>query len=193
MESLFNRIRAAIGRGRVGTVKDGGPVQLIQVDTGPRLNGQPLTVHDDIPRLAEFGFSSHPPADADVALLCLNGERSNAMIIATGHQASRPTGLAIGDSILYDLRGHYVWLTPAGIIVEAKGNDVTVNNATNITINASTKVRLVTPRLEVTGDVIDHCDSQTATLKDLRDAYDAHKHRDVVAGAALSGLSDHIV
>ena len=56
--------------------------------------------------------------------------------------------------MVYDLWGKSIYFTKSGgIVVDAKGTDVTVNNAVNVVINASTKVRMVTPLLEVTGDI----------------------------------------
>ncbi|EPP7682817.1 baseplate assembly protein, partial [Yersinia enterocolitica] len=51
------------------------------------------------------------------------------------------------------------------------------NNATEVTINASEKVRLNTPLLEVSGDIVDNADSNSTTLKNLREAYNTHNHQ----------------
>ncbi|EPP7682814.1 baseplate assembly protein, partial [Yersinia enterocolitica] len=51
------------------------------------------------------------------------------------------------------------------------------NNATEVTINASEKVRLNTPLLEVSGDIVDNADSNSTTLKTLREAYNTHNHQ----------------
>jgi len=61
-----------------------------------------------------------------------------------------------------------------------------VANATTVTITATEKVIADTPRFECTGDIIDNSGSNSATLKDLRDAYDGHKHdvKNVSSGGA---------
>src|SRR5690348_18380182 len=121
---FWRRIQLAIGKGRITQTDDTGAVQKVQA----QLNG--FETRDGTPRLAEFGFTSRPPANSDVVLVFIAGDRSNGVAIATGHQASRPTGLQEGETQLYDLWGKSIWLTKdGGIIVEAKNADVTINNA----------------------------------------------------------------
>lgn len=62
---------------------------------------------------------------------------------------------------------------------------MTVRHATTVTVTASEKIRLDTPRLEVTGDVVDNCDSNGASLKTLREAHNGHDHvlKDVQSGS----------
>lgn len=137
-----------IGRGRVTVSNDTGSVQVLQLRLGP------LEVRDSTPRLAEFGFTSRPPVGADAVLVFVGGDRTNGVVVATGHQASRPTGLAEGESMVYDLFGKFIHFTEdGGILIEANGSPVTVSDATVVTINASKKIRMVTPLLEVTGDI----------------------------------------
>lgn len=168
---FWRRIQLMHGKGRITRVDDSGPVQMLQV----QLNA--FETRDRTPRLAEFGFTSNPPLQSDVEMDFIAGDRSNGVAIATGHQSSRPTGLNEGESMLYDLWGKSVWLTKdGGIVVEAKNSPVTINNATTVTINAAEKIRCVTPRLECTGDIIDNCDSQSHTVKDMRDLYNEHGH-----------------
>lgn len=173
LRRIGRRIQAAIGRGRITTVNDDGGAQLIQARLGP------LEVRDATPRLAEFGFSSRPPVGADAILVFIGGDRSNGVVIATGHQASRPTGLEEGETIVYDLFGKFIRFTVAdGIVVEANGSPVTVNGATTVTINASTKVQMNTPLLEVSGSIKAHGDITDATrsMAGDRTLYNQHNH-----------------
>lgn len=148
MQRLKLAIQALAGRGRVTTSDDSGNAQLLQVKLGA------LEVRDNTPRLAEFGFSSRPPVGADAVLVFIGGDRSNGVVIATGDQKSRPRDLEEGESKVYDLFGKFIHFTKdGGIVIEANGSAVTVNNATTLTINATEKVRMVTPLLEVTGDI----------------------------------------
>lgn len=168
---LHQRLLHAIGRGRITTGNDSGSVQTQQVKLGP------LEVKDDIPRLAEFGLTSMPPIGSDAVLLFIGGDRSNGAIVATGHQASRPTGLQAGETMIYSQDGKQVYLTAGGgIVVEAKGQAVTVNNASIVTINAATKIRMVTPLLEVTGDIIDNVGTNQHTVAQMRSIYNGHTH-----------------
>ncbi|UPG86861.1 phage baseplate assembly protein V [Luteibacter aegosomatis] len=148
MRRIVRRVLATIGRGRVTSSRDDGPAQLVQAKLGP------LEVRDNTPRLAEFGFTSRPPPGADAVLVFIGGDRSNGVIIATGDQGSRPRNLEVGETKIYDLFGRFIHFTKdGGIVIEAHGSPVTVNNATTVTIAASEKVRMETPLLEVTGDI----------------------------------------
>jgi phage baseplate assembly protein V len=182
IQRLHQRLLHAIGRGRITTGNDGGSVQMHQVRLGPD------EIKDDIPRLAEFGLTSMPPVGSDAVVLFLGGDRSNGAIVATGHQASRPKGLAAGETMLYCQDGKSIYLTAdGGVVVEAKGQDVTVNNATNVIINASGKVRMVTPLLEVTGDIIDNVESNTHNVAQMRSIFNAHHHQ--VSGVATGSAT----
>ncbi|CCQ38782.1 TPA: phage baseplate assembly protein [Yersinia enterocolitica] len=179
LAKLYRQIKMMIGVGRVTGSHDGGSVQTVQYQT-------PLEVRSDTPRLAEFGFSSGLPAGTDVVIGFLGGDRSSAVIIGSNHQSFRHVGLNSGETVIYSQWGQYVKLTEAGIIIEANGQPVTVNNATEVTINAAEKVRLNTPLLEVSGDIVDNAGSNNTTLKTLREAYNAHNHqlKNVQGGSA---------
>ncbi|QZN97992.1 phage baseplate assembly protein V [Symbiopectobacterium purcellii] len=163
-----------LGIGTVTACSDSGKVQKIQYQV-------PLEIRGDTPRMAEFGFSSGLPAGSDVLLAFLGGDRSNAVVIATNNQDYRHTGLNPGETVIYNQWGMHIKLTETGIEVEAKNQPVVVNNATTVTVTASEKIRLETPELQVTGNITDNCDTQSATLKQLREAFNHHEH-------ALSGV-----
>lgn len=91
--------------------------------------------------------------------------------------AYRHMGLNAGETVIYAQWGQFIKLTESGVVIEANNQPVTVNNATEVTVNATVKVRLNTPLLEVSGNIIDNADSNSATLKSLRDAYNSHNHQ----------------
>lgn len=165
---IANRIASMLGVGRVTAMQDGGGTQSVQYQT-------PLEVAS-AHRLAEFGFSSGLPVGTDVVLAFLGGDRSNPVVIATNHQRYRHSDLSPGETVMYNQWGLYIQLTEDGISIDAKGQDVTVNNAKNLTATATEQVKLITPKLLVTGDVIDNCETNNKTLKQLRDAYNEHDH-----------------
>jgi phage baseplate assembly protein V len=137
---LWRRVQSVIGRGRVLALNDAGPVQMVQV----KLNAMEL--RDNTPRLAEFGFTSGLPLNADVILAFIGGDRSNGAVVASGHQPSRPKNLAAGECMLYDEWGKQVYLTQNnGIVINAQGAPVTVNNASNVTVNATGTITLSAP------------------------------------------------
>lgn len=172
MNQLFKRattkLSSMLGIGRVTVQTDGGVVQTLQYQT-------PLEVAS-APRLAEFGFSSGLPKGTDVVLACIGGDRSSPVVIATNHQGFRRTGLKDGETVIYSQWGQEVLLTKDGVFVDAKGKDVEVNNATNVIINASEGILANTPLLRCTGDIMDNCETNSRTLKDLRDAHNGHYH-----------------
>lgn len=128
LQRLGHRLHMLVALGRTRLVNDTGPVQTMQ------LTLTPLEVRDNTPRLAEYGFTSNPPAGADAALLFLGGDRSNGLVIATGHQTYRLKGLASGDAAIYDSRGQSVWLTPGGIVINGANLPITINNAPTVTL-----------------------------------------------------------
>lgn len=179
ISTLYRQIKMLLGIGRVSASDDSDGVQTVQYQT-------PLEVHSNTPRLAEFGFSSGLPAGSDVVIGFLGGDRSSGMIIASNHSDYRHTGLAAGETVIYSQWGQFIKLTENGVIIEAHNQPVTINNATEVTVNTSVKVRLNTPLLEVSGDIIDNAESNSATLKTLRDAYNSHNHqlKNVQSGSA---------
>ncbi len=165
---IANRIASMLGVGRITAMNDSGTTQSVQYQT-------PLEVAS-AHRLAEFGFSSGLPAGTDVVLAFLGGDRSSPVVIATNHQGFRHADLQPGETVVYNQWGLNIQLTEDGISIDAKGQDVTVNNAKILTATATEQVKLITPKLLVTGDVIDNCETNDKTLKQLRDTYNDHDH-----------------
>lgn len=162
------RIAGMLGIGRITSQKDSGEIQSAQYQT-------PLEVAS-APRMADFGFSSGLPVGTDVVIAFIGGDRSSPVIIASNHQGYRRTGLNPGETAIYNQWGLEALLTENGVFIDAKGKDVEVNNATNVTINASAGILAKTPVLKCTGDIIDNCESNTRTLKELREAHNDHDH-----------------
>ena len=162
------RIAGMLGIGRITSQKDSGEIQQAQYQT-------PLEVAS-APRMADFGFASGLPVGTDVVIAFIGGDRSSPVIIASNHQGYRRTGLNEGETAIYNKWAMEVLLTEKGVFIDAKGKDVEVNNATNVTINASEGILANTPVLKCTGDIIDNCESNTRTLKELRDAHNDHDH-----------------
>lgn len=107
-------------------------------------------IRDGVPVPFLFGFSACLPPGAKVLVGHLKGDRSQPTVLASTSDA-RPRNMAPGDVCLWDARGQSVTLT-------------------------SGKIHMVTPRLEVTGDIIDNCASQSTTLAQFRQDYDQHTH-----------------
>jgi len=178
IERLWRRVQMMIGRGVVTSVDDEGAVQVMQV----RASG--LEVADKRVRPQEFGLTSNPPPGSDAALVSVSGDRSSTMVVGVNHQVSRPRGLRPGETKLYSEDGKYVYLTAGGgIVVEAEGQDVVVNNARNVTWNLSGKLTIVapggidmqTPQVS-TGDMQDNYETNNRTMKGMRDVFNEHHH-----------------
>lgn len=189
IDRLFRRVMLVIGLGRITIVNDSQPsTQFCQV----MLGGD--EIRDNTPRIAEFGFSSNPPAGSDAVVVFLGGDRSKGVIIATNNQATRHTGLQPGESVLYDAFGKYVKLKADGTVeVQANGNEVKVLGATVCTIVASEKVRMETPLLEVTGEIIDRCDVNDNNMNSMREIYDSHRHTGVQPGSGTSAIPTELM
>jgi len=168
MANLMTRIANMFGIGRVTGQNDAGAAQQIQYQT-------PLEVAS-AHRLLDFGFSSGLPVGSDVVIAFVGGDRSSPVVIASGHQGYRHTGLNPGETVVYNQWAMSILLTESGITIEAAGQDVTINNARNLTATATETAKFITPKLLCTGDIIDNCDTNSVTLKQLRDAYNEHKH-----------------
>ena len=181
-DRILNRLRMMVGRGETRVVDDSKAVQIVQVFFGP------LETRDNTPRVAEYGFASNPPNGTDCVTLFVAGDRDNGVIIGTNHKASRLKGLQPGEAALFDDQGRWIWIKRNSIEIEAGNKAVDVKHATTVTVEATTKVRLVTPLLEVTGDITSG-GTVTATTdvigggKSLK----THVHSGVTAGGANTG------
>lgn len=178
-ERITHRVLLALSRALVTVVRDAGGIQVMQVQMSAS------EIRDGLPRFAEFGFSSNPPEGSDAVVAFIGGDRSKGIVIGTGHQPSRPKGLKPGESILHSEDGKSVYLTAdGGIVVEAKGQPVVVNDASDVTWNCSGKFKLIapggvefdTPLVKSTGDMQDNFESNPHTLADMREISNEHTH-----------------
>jgi phage baseplate assembly protein V len=169
LSTVLQRLRMVIGRGRITFGDDSGNVQRLQV----RLNAD--QINDDMPRLAEFGFTSMPPNGSDVVVVFIAGDRSTGAVVATGHQTSRLKNLKSGEVAIYDDQGQSVYLTRGGIVINGAGLPLTITNTPEVRMETS---------LNVTGDIKDHCDSPSGkTMAGMRTTYNGHTHNDPQGGA----------
>lgn len=168
MPNLMARIANMFGIGRVTGQDDSGNAQKIQYQTPLEV----ATAH----RLVDFGFSSALPTGSDVVIAFIGGDRSSPVVIASGHQGYRYSGLNPGEAVVYNQWAMSILLTEDGITIDAAGQDVTINNARDLTATATGAAKFITPKLLCTGDIIDNCETNTTTLKQLREAYNVHIH-----------------
>lgn len=163
-DRLYRRVQMMLAPVKITATDDTGPVHRAQV------RAMAPEQIDNVAVLQLYGVASHAMPGSDAMALFVSGDRSNAVIVATNNQGARMRNLKPGEVALYTDEGDYVKLS-RGKIIE---------------VNCQTKVRLVTPRLEVTGDIIDHCDDQPHTVQNMRDIYNEHEHGDVEPGGGTT-------
>lgn len=159
IERLHRKILMASAPVKITATDDSGPIHRAQV----YVNGTPETI-DDVAVMQIYGLASHALPGTDATAMFVNGQRSNAVIIATGNQKYRLRGLQAGEVALYTDEGDYVRLN-RGKIVEIKAQEhcvITTKVATikaedgceietkTVTVKASDKMRVEAPRLECT-------------------------------------------
>jgi phage gp45-like len=158
---------------------DSGPVQTIQgqLDALSRRDGMPVLFH--------YGFSSAMPIGGDKAVAYLNANRSSGVVIATGHQTYRVTGLVTGETVIHDMWGRSVKLGALGPVIDANGSPIQILNCTTLTADAEL--------LKVKGDIVDNYPTNTKTVANIRSIYDSHTHGGVSGGGAHTAIPDQII
>lgn len=166
MRPFLQRLQLMVGRAVVSLVKDGLKLQGLQVTL---LADE---VRDEVERFQQYGFTSHPHPGAEALVVCVAGNRDHAVVVAVDDRRFRLKGLQQGEVALYTDQGDKVVLKRDGVIE----------------LTASTKVRIVSPLVECTGDV-DVAGTVTAGVDVVADGISlvGHVHSGVDAGLANSG------
>lgn len=154
LQPLHRRVMLMLSRARLNITDDASGLQRAQVSA---LDGE---VRDDVERFQQFGLSAHPPAGAEVLMASLGGSRDHPVIFAVDDRRHRPAGLMAGETVLYNLAGVEIRLLEDNSVL----------------IKSSLKVRIETDRLEVTGEIIDHCDDGGRSMRESREIYNGHHH-----------------
>lgn len=177
IERLYRRVLLMIGRGRIKTGKDDGAAQLQQVRLGQ------YETFDDVPRMAEYGFNSMPPAESDAVMVFVGGNRLDGVIIGTGNQMYRMRNLKPGEVSISDDRGQSVHLSQDGIVIKGGGLPIKIMDSPEMTIDVPT-VHL-TGNLNIDGDVMvqknitaqmDIMDQGNKSMRAMRDVFNGHDH-----------------
>lgn len=182
IERLQRKVAMTIAPVMITATDDSGPVHRAQV----RINGTPERI-DNAAVSQLYGFASHAMPGTDATAIFVGGDRSNVVIVSTGNQKARLRDLAVGEVALYTDEGDYVKLR-RGRIVEVLAQEQCVITTKTALIKAADKVRVEAPRLECTGDVIDHCDLQQHTAADMREIYNRHRHGGVQSGPSTTDI-----
>ena len=185
MSKMARRLLSLVGRAKVTTSDDAGPIQTLQ----GKFND--LEVIDGMPRAAEFGFASRLPAGTDLVVVFLNGDRSNGVVLGTNHPASRPRNLAEGK--LRSIACSVSVFTFLGLALRLRGRAAGDDqNASQITVQCETSVKLIAPggvdmetaQLRVSGEIIDNAATNNKTMAQMRQIFDRHAHGGVQRGSS---------
>lgn len=132
MSALLNRLNGLIGRAVLKAVDDARGLQTLQIE----LMADELC--PDAERVQDYGFASHPHADAEAVAIHPGGLRSHALVIAVADRRYRLRNMAAGEVALYDDLGQVVRLKRDGMAIESPF-----------------KVDLTAPQVTVTADHVD--------------------------------------
>lgn len=174
IERLYRRVLLVVGRGRIKTGSDAGPVQQQQVRLGP------FETFDNIPRISEYGFNSMPPADCDAIMIFVGGNRLDGVIIGTGHQSFRMRKLKAGEVSISDNLGQSVYLTQQGIVINGAGLPVRVINTPSVTLD--------TPLVHATGDM--QVDGNLTVSKNATVAQNLAVQQSATVAQSLTAMGD---
>lgn len=131
MAPLKRRVMGMISRAVIEAIKDSSGIQQLNIAAMAEEK------YTNVPRVQEYGFTSHPLPGAEAVTVFLGGSRDAGVVIAVDDKRYRLTALAQGEVALYDDLGSKVHLKRGG----------------NIDIQTSTKVKLIAPNTEVTGNL----------------------------------------
>lgn len=157
---LARRVRLTVSRCVITAVNDSLKEQGVQMAL---LDGE---VRDG-ERYQEYGFTSVPHGQAEGIAVFIGGCRDHGVVIATGDRRYRLKGLQGGEVAIYTDEGDHIKLG-RGRVIEVE--------TTTLLVKASTKVRMVTPFFEVTGEIKDRCDADGKSMESMRTTYDPHTH-----------------
>jgi len=146
------KLRMLTGRAVLSLMSDAFTAQMKGLD------GE---VRDGAEIFQQYGFRSQPLPGAEGVLLSLGGNRDHTVILCLDDRRYTVT-LAGGECAMYDDLGKYIVLKRDGSIL----------------VKANTKVRMEVPLLEVTGDIIDRCDSGGVSQAAMRGVHNDHDHKE---------------
>ena len=154
MSPLARSVGNMLARGTLVLANAASKMQSLQVRI---LDGE---AKDAVEHFEPYGFTSHPHAGAEALLQFFGGDRSHGVAFMVADRRYRLLGLAAGEVALFDDLGTKIVLKRGNIIE----------------ITAAAKLRIVTPLLEVTGEIKDRCDSAGVTMAGMRTTYNGHTH-----------------
>jgi phage baseplate assembly protein V len=180
LRTLSNRISNVAARAVVWLADDSKMLQQVQVSLQARevRNAE---------RFQEYGFTSVPLPESEAVLLFPGGMRDHALAICVDDRRHRPTNWLEGEVGLYTHEGDLIRMKGGRIIEVVCGTKVDVT-APEVVVHASTKVRLETPLVEMTGNLTVSGQVQGNTVRTAAGIQlGTHVHSGVQAGASNTG------
>jgi len=113
LKQVQQRVMMAIARGVVKAISDGGKRQTVQVEL---LKDE---LRDGVERMQNYGLTSHPHPGGDAAVVFVNGNREQGIVLAFENRQYRVVGLQQGEVCLYDDLGNRVSLLREMVKIEA--------------------------------------------------------------------------
>ena len=137
IKTAMNGVRQAF-RGKVKNVNSADGVQRLQIE------GLADETVQNLEHAEQFGFTGNPPVDSDCVVVPLGGKTSHGIIVTTTNGAYRVTGLAPGETAVYNQDG-------AKIVLKA-GKVIEIECAT-LNINATEGVNITSPEVKASAIV----------------------------------------
>ena len=166
------RLGNMLARGSVAAVNGSGKMRTLQI----RMMSD--ETKDNVEHFEPYGFTSEVKAGSEPIAAFFDGDRSHGVVLVVADRRYRLTGMKSGEVALYDDQGQKIYLTRAGIVIDGANLPLVIQNVPTATIKASTKVRMETPLLEVTGQIKDLSDSTGKTMSAMRSTYNGHTHHE---------------
>lgn len=170
-----------VARGVVSLVNDDLKMQTLQLNLLKR------EIRNDLERFQNYGFTSKPHPGAEAVVVFVGGNRDHGLVLAVDDRRYRVKALQDGEVCIY---------TDEGDKLHFKRNRIIEVTTQTFKVNASTKVEINTPLLDVNadnstfsgnitadGDIKDQNGGSGRTMASMRSIYNSH-HQPVVSGTA---------
>lgn len=137
---IKRRLSLVVGRAILQAISDDTGLQILRLSLG-----KDETI-EGVERIQNYGFSSVPDAGAEVVVLCVGGNRGQAIAVGVDDSRERKKGLQAGDVAVYRKGGDFILLKSSGIEIHSSGSVVVDAPTVNLS-NAGTLKALITEDL----------------------------------------------
>lgn len=131
LTTVAHRLQMVFTLARTSTeVNDSGVIRLVQGLLGYNQIGDNTNI------MQQYGFASNLPIGTDVAVVCVNGNRSVRVILGSNHQSYTIKNLGNGSVALYDMFNNKIVLSSTGIsLTDLTGNSI-ITTPTSVKVHA---------------------------------------------------------